>query len=399
MPAKSKKATAGSGSIRKKTVLKGDKKYTYWEGRATTGIDHDGKQRRQSVYAPTARECQQKLAEINVEVSRGDYIPPDKTTVSEWARVWLNTYTTGVCEGTLHKYTYDVEHYILPGLGTIRLQALQRGTIQNLVNEWAKTLAPKTIRDILGILHQILAEAVEDNLIRKNPCTRIKRPKVPKKDFDALPDIEDVTRLIEALASRRIGTACELDIYTGLREGELLGLSWGQIKWSRKVLHVDRQLTYDRTHTTIRFIKRPKDEEIRDVPLTEDALCLLKAQKKRVEQMRREAGKDWIERGLVFPGENGDYLSRSSFYNAFKSLTKKIGMEDMTVHDLRHVYAMLALSAGVDVSSVQHALGHATADFTLRVYAYVNDSTRKEAAAKMQSAFAQLHAAAVETIG
>ena len=80
-------------------------------------------------------------------------------------------------------------------------------------NKSSKTLAPKTIRDILGVLHQILAEAVEDNLIRKKLCTRIKCPKVPKKDFDALPDIEDVTRLIEALSYHRFATACELDIY------------------------------------------------------------------------------------------------------------------------------------------------------------------------------------------
>ena len=99
----------------------------------------------------------------------------------------------------------------------------------------------------------------------------------------------------------------------------------------------------------------------------------------------------WLD-FILFPAPNGDFLSRSTVYQNFKKVAAAAGLPRMRVHDLRHVFAMLALSSGVDVSSVQDALGHKDAEVTLQIYAYVNDETRKKAAEKMQEAFASLRA-------
>ncbi|MGX8704914.1 MAG: tyrosine-type recombinase/integrase [bacterium] len=118
--------------------------------------------------------------------------------------------------------------------------------------------------------------------------------------------------------------------------------------------------------------------------------AILREQWEEVQIRREMAGDAWIERGLVFPGPRGDFMCRSTVYDCLQRVAKKAGIGPVRVHDLRHTFAALALEAGVDVRTVQGALGHATPEFTLRVYAYVNDHMRKTAAQKIEAAIGAL---------
>lgn len=388
---KKKKAANGAGSIRKVTKVKNGKTYTYYEGRITTGIGADGRQKQRYVSGKTQVEVRKAMTEISRQVDNGLYIDPDKTTLGEWIKTWLNLYTTGIAESTRYEYEDSLNRYVVPELGKAKLQGLQKVHVQLWVNGLTKRLSPKTVRDVSGLLHHVLEDAVDAEILSRNPAYKVKRPKVSKPELD-LPEIEEITNLLNVIVGNRFANAIELSLYTGMREGEILGLSWGQIDYKRGVIHVNRQLTYNRGNTRERFIKTPKRDEIRDVPLTPAAIDLLKDQKQAIDAMRDGAGDQWIERGLVFPAPNGDFASRQTLYCNFKKLADQAGIPKLRFHDLRHAYAMLALTSGVDVSTVQRTLGHATPDFTLRVYAYVTDSARREAAVKMQGIFERLRA-------
>ena len=170
----------------------------------------------------------------------------------------------------------------------------------------------------------------------------------------------------------------------------LLGLNVAQINWKQHAIHIDRQLVYDRDNPRIKYIAEPKECEDRILVMPPTVEAILREQLAYVDDLRLHAGNAWIERGLLFPGPNGDFLSRQAVYDCLQRVSKNAGIGPIRVHDLRHTFAALALEAGVDVRTVQGILGHATPEFTLRVYAYVNDHMRKTAAQKLEIAIGTL---------
>lgn len=139
MPRKKKepsRAANGSGSIRKKTVKRNGKTYEYWEARCTTGFDPGtGKQIQRSISGKTQQEVARKLRELSVEVDTGTYVQPSALTLTEWMSVWLRDYLTGIKPSTAYLYRREVESYIVPHLGAVRLSVLNAGMIQRFYNE------------------------------------------------------------------------------------------------------------------------------------------------------------------------------------------------------------------------------------------------------------------------
>ena len=126
----------GAGTIRKKTVTRNGKPYTYWEARYTEGRDPGtGKQVQRSIYGRTQKEVREKLQAVAVTLNTGTYTEPDKMTVGEWLDMWLKEYVTGAVKPfTLASYTAQCENHIKPGLGAIKLTALNSVQIQKFYN-------------------------------------------------------------------------------------------------------------------------------------------------------------------------------------------------------------------------------------------------------------------------
>ena len=110
-------------------------------------------------------------------------------------------------------------------------------------------------------------------------------------------------------------------------------------------------------------------------------------------EKKKEAGPLWSNPdNLVFTDEMGGHLAISTFYKTFKRIAASIGRPDARPHDLRHTAATVAIASGADIKSVQDLLGHATASFTLNVYAHSSDQMKKDTAARMQSYYDNLTA-------
>lgn len=169
MPQKnSGRNAAGTGSIRKKTVTRDGKEYTYWEARYTEGYDPGtGKQIQRSVTGKTQKEVAQKLKAATAAIDAGTYIVPSKMTVGEWLDIWQQDYLGSVKPRTLDSYRTTVETYLKPAFGAVKLDALATHVIQRFYNSLQKgqgprqPLSPKTIRNVHGVLHKALQQAVE----------------------------------------------------------------------------------------------------------------------------------------------------------------------------------------------------------------------------------------------
>lgn len=385
-----RRAANGTGSIRKKKVKRNGREYECWEGRITVGFDPDtGRQIQKSVTGKTKKEVAQKLQEIAVEVNRGTYTMPSKMTVKDWLTIWTKEYMEDVKESTAFLYTRYVDKYIVPKLGTIKLEALTTPTIQAFYNglihpkEGTNPLSAKTVKNIHGALHKALQQAVLIGYIRSNPVDACKPPRVIKKEMHPLEE-DQVSAFLAAIQGHPHEYLYKIVLFTGLREGEVLGLTWDCVDFQRGTVLIKQQLRREQKKGGQYYFSSPKNGKSRTLTLAPSVLQLFRLQKMRQNGFRVEAGELWENRNLVFSNQIGGYLSYRTVYDCFKRVVAKIGTPTTRFHDLRHTYATMAIRAGDDIKTVQENLGHATAALTLDIYGHVTAGMRQDSANRME---------------
>lgn len=381
--------------MRKKIVEKNEKKYVYWEGRVTVGYDPGtGKQIQRSVTGKTQKEVHQRMRELTVDLTHGTYTPRPKLTTSEWLEIWSREYLRGVKPLTRKSYEDLIRIHIDPSLGAIKLDDLQPHMIQSFYNGMQDDagLSPKTIKNVHGVLHRALGQAVDLQYIRSNPCAPCTLPRRVKPEIHPLTETE-VRDFLRALDGEEYARIYKLALFTGLREGELMGLTWGDIAAGR--ITVRRQLQQQSPGSRYYFAPT-KNGKMRVIAPAPAVLTLLQEQRAAQAADRLRAGPYWIAGGevytdhtctqmcsecdLIFRRPDGRHVARQTLIRHFKRLVEQIGRPDARVHDLRHTYAVSAIRAGDDIKSISSTLGHATTAFTLDVYAeYTLDMQRASA--------------------
>ena len=390
----SKKTANGGGSIRKKTVMKNGKEYIYWEARVTVGADPmTGKQRQRSITGKTQQEVAQKLRQLIAEIDNGTYREPSKMTVGEWLNTWQEQYLNDLKPLTKEMYATAVRIHLKPALGMKKLDALLPADIQRFYNslmQGEKPLSAKTIKNIHGIFHRALQQALDLGYLRNNPANPCRLPRVEKPISHTLDDVS-TKKFLKAIQGHRFENLFLVTLFTGLREGEVLGLKWDCVDFTNGSLLVGRQLQRKRDGSSQYYLISPKNGKFRKVVLAPFVLDILHRQRAEQEIWKRNAGKSWMDTGLVFTDELGDNLTPETVYKNFKKIAIEIGCESLHFHSLRHSYAVAALQSGDDIKTVQENLGHYTAAFTLDVYGHVTDKMRQDSADRMQRYIDILH--------
>lgn len=402
------RAKKGTGNIRKRTVTRNGKEYTFWEAAVTIGYDTGtGKQKRKTFTGATAKEAREKMQKAAVAVNENDYFEPAKMTVAAWLDTWLKDYSADWKPLTHTKYTNICETHIKPALGAVKLSKLTTPQIQSFYNELGKTgkvtehkskdgkkeiikepLAPKSIRLVHGVLSKALNTALKIGYIKNNPAALCTTPKLIKKEIIPLTD-KQVKDFVSACDTEEYGRIYKLILFTGLREGEALGLTWDCIDFNTGVLKINKQLQRQAGKDVLVPLKNSKPRYLTAPPFVLD---LLKQARIFQLEQRLKAGEFWqawqsqaeMQNGLVFLKADGSCVSAPALYQRYKRIAAAIGAPQSRVHDLRHTYAVLSLQNGDNVKTVQGNLGHATAAFTLDVYGHVSEKMKNDSAARMQ---------------
>ena len=393
--ASSKKSAAGCGNIRKKVVKKNGKEYPYWEARYTVGYNPGtGKQIQKSITGKTQKEVAQKLKELTAALDAGTYIAPNKTTVGQWLDTWQAEYLGAVKLSTVSSYQATIKNHIKPGLGAIKLESLTTQDIQEFYNsrlkgdEKRESLSPKTVKNIHGVLHKALHQAMLNGLIRNNPSDACVLPKAIKKKVKPLNE-EQIAALLKALKGHKYENLILTALFTGLREGEVCGLQWDCVNLESGAILVDKQLQSirksvrgDRDKYALVPTKNGKERYLTVAPFVVE---LLKKEKSKQDNNRKLFEGDYEDSGLVFTDEIGRRITPQAAYRAFKLVVTELGFETARFHDLRHSFAVASLRSGDDVKTVQENLGHATSAFTLDVYGHVTEQMKVESANRMEA--------------
>ena len=371
----------GSGSLRQIRVGK-------WR-LAVSGRYDDGGKRRQyykTVDAMNRTEAEKLLRTFFKEINDGLHADSGDQTLRSYLTRWLTEQTVGLAASTLRRYRRDVDRFILPSLGALRLTDLKARHLNKAYAEWQQVrhdgrqgiLSPQTVLHVHRVLHRAMGDWIrEEGNTRPNPCDFARRPKADQNERMAFTRSQAISLLNESKRTTMLEAAVALGLGCGLRRNEILGLRWRDVDIPRKALVVAQSLDCDPTAPRAeRFtFKQPKSNKARAVSLP--AFVAEALQRHRVEQGRTRVG------ALVMADENGFPIDPGRFTSAFRQLLKKAGLPDAGPHAMRHTYATLALSAGQNPLAISKALGHYDPGFTLRVYAHVEPGIAAQVAAAM----------------
>ena len=373
-----KKRANGEGNIRKR-------KDGRWEGRYTAGHDPEtGKAIYKNVLGRTQTEVKAKLKAAIQEAQTMDFSKTGKYTVGEWMEVWFEDYAKIKVRPSSHQtYRGYIDNHIRPNIGDIPLEKLTALDIQKLCKKLLtkgrvdrleakgqpKGLSAKTVRNIHQILSSALKLAQEQRIILTNPAERCALPKVEHREMQTLP-VEQLQSFLREAKDSGVFELYYLELATGLRRGELLGLKWEDIDLERGDLRVRRQIA--RINGEVVEAPLKTKNAYRTLPLAEDTIDVLEAQRKKT------GDSPW-----VFPSPTGGPISPDSVLHMLHRVLKRAGLPRVRFHDLRHTFATLALQNGVDVKTVSGMLGHFSAGFTLDTYAHVTTASQRQAAKTM----------------
>lgn len=366
-----RKGARGQGSIRKRPD-------DVWEARFTVGTDpKTGRQIQKSVYGSSQKEVRKKLTAITRALDTDSYADTDNMTLKSWLLIWLDAYVRdSVKHSTYVSYETDCRVHIIPNLGRIKLQSLKAPMIQAFYKSLLRSgKSPKTVKNIHGVLHRALKKAVTLGYLYNNQAEQCELPKIEKKEIKPLPEPK-IKEFLAAVESHRFRDIYIVTLFTGLREGEVLGLTWDSIDFDRGSIHINKQLQLIKRSGGAYKLVPTKTSRTRTLFPADYVMEIFK-------KLHTEDSK-YNEWNLVFVNkETGAHLAISTVYKNYKRLVRDIGIPEARVHDLRHTYAVISLQEGDNIKFVQNSLGHATAAFTLDVYGHVSRKMEKESKERM----------------
>jgi integrase len=355
-----------------------------WEGKADLGY-RDGKRVRQSVYARSRREVQERIAALVRDVHEKKVQPGPVPATGAFLERWAESSKLRVRPKTSTSYEGIVRLHLTPSLGRLRLDRLAPEHVEDLLKAKLRSgLSPASVLRILVTLRVALNRAVRTGLVSRNVAQLVDPPRVPRKEVAYLsPD--QARDLLAHINGHRLEALITLALSTGLRQGEALGLRWQDIDLelgSIRVVHALQRLPGG----GLALVEPKTTRSRRTITLPAVTLEVLREQRKRQAAARLFAGSRWQDGDFVFTTADGLPLDGDNVTRDFQTALRKAGLPRMRFHDLRHSAATLLLVQGVPARVVMDVLGHSQISVTLNTYSHVPSVLTREAASAMDRA-------------
>jgi integrase len=347
-------------SVRKRTVT-----WTTESGTARTAdkyeanyYDRSGKRHRRTF--DLKKEAQRWLDEQTTGLVTGQWADPraGKETVRAYGERWLaRQVLAATTEAT---YEIVLRLHVFPTFGEMRMDAVTRADVQMLVKEWQLTAAASTTHGRYLVTAIMFRAAIKDRVLPTTPCIDIKLPKIPPKSSLVPISTETVLALRETISSR-YRLFVTLAAGTGMRRGELLGLTLDRVAFDFGTIRVDRQLSRAARSGKPAFGPPKTPSSTRTIPVGDVVLHAIK-------QHVGEYGTH--ESGLLFTTDLGNFVGTSTIHNAWAIGSKRVPT-DATPHDLRHYFASVQIRGGQSIKVLQALLGHKSAVETWDTYGHL----------------------------
>ena len=378
----SRKRPYGTGSV----VKRGNSYRLVFSG--PPGVDGKRKQITESLKGGTKKDAERVLRERISAVQNGGYIPRNIETIGQFVWRWFETHAVpNVSLKTQQGYRGSINRYIVPAIGSLRLQHLDPSDLQrmyaSIIN---RGLSARTALHVHRLMHRILRDAVRWNAVQRNVADAVTPPKVRRPEMRIF-TVQELQRFLDAAPDDAIGSTFQLAVLTGLRRSELAGLRWSDVDVDRSVLRVTQTLQRVSGHGLV--IGEPKSTQSRRaVALGERAVKLLKGVKVRQLEEQLASGDLYEETGYVFADALGAPIDPDRVSKVFRRTVAVADVPKLGIHSLRHLHASLALEQGVDMKTTSVRLGHSQISVTADLYSHVTPAMQEHAARAVDDALA-----------
>jgi integrase len=365
MSTKPEKRVMGHGSVSQRA-----------NGLWQSQISRDGT--RSTVYGRTQAQVVAKLHALQKQAADGLPAVNQRTTLAAFLKGWLELVASRVEPRTIRHYTYMVE-LITGELGRVKLARLSPSDVDRMLASLQTSgLSARTVSHVRAVLRTALTDGEKRGAVTRNVASLSDAPKVPYQPPRIL-SREAAWALLDAISDPGLQRMATVAVTTGLRQGELLGLRWQDVDWEHGELHVSQAL--QRLGGTYQLGDVKSRTSRRALPLTPPAVEALTEERQSQQNARLAAGRRWREpiTGLIFTTATGQPRNGSAVTHAFADALSTAGLAPMHWHHLRHAFAGLMLSSGVDLGTVSSLLGHSSVSLTLSTYAGVAPSLKRQA--------------------
>jgi integrase len=354
-----------------------------WELTIDLGRNSQGKRLRKYVTVKGRKvEAERKLRELLSLTDKGIPINTQRLTLAQWLERWLRDYVAPrLRPKSIERYEEIVRKYLVPHLGQVELTRVTPADIQALEAKLLdQGMAPAGVDLVHNVLSGAFKYALRMEVAWRNPVQAVTPPKVARREVMP-PEIEAVRRILElARAENPLFHTCfHLIAYTGLRRGEALGLRWQDTDLKAGTISIVQTLT--RSHRQGLIFQPPKtDRGRRTIDLDSDTIEVLRAHQGQQLLSKCQAEEAYVDNDLVFADPLGAPLDPMALTRNFQTLARRVGINNIRLHDLRHFHASVMLQTVPNPALVSKRLGHASTSATLDIYAHVLPGWQKEAA-------------------
>lgn len=361
-----------------KRRIKGDGSITR-RGNGTWRAQINLNGRRISFGARTKAECQQWLRQ-NVRTVDEMIEKKDSTiTVSEYMENWLDTIRMSLRPKTITNYEGIIRLKVNPLIGKMKLTDLNLIRIERFYADLLELgNGPRTVRHTHSVLHRAFQRAVRYDLLVKNPTSGAILPRYSPPEMKVL-DEAQVNQFLMAARGSPYEALYYLAIVTGMRMGEIYGLTWDDLHWHTGELNVHRQIQ-EKKGGGWDFYEPKTRFGTRMVKLGDGTLTVLRNHKSRQELEMAFAGDRWQHNNLIFPSVSGTPLNKSNMRKDYNRVLSLAGIPHIRFHDLRHTAASLMLNHKTPLLVASRRLGHSKPSVTLDIYSHLFQDSQNEVA-------------------
>jgi len=337
--------------------------------------DLEGKRRAKFLpKGATKKQATKLLREIEIKLEKGTFLPSQQTPIfKEVAKKWLEykknnirSSTWSVYEGHTRNHFDDLDNFLINKITTARIE-------KYITDRQTAKMNISTLRKLLVSIGQIMQYAVRHKYIDHNPVREAERPKdqgEAQEEKNRILTLPEIKNFIEAVADLKYQTLFKLAIFSGARQGEILGLKWSDIIWAESQIHIQRTYNNDNWYDT-----KTKTSN-RKIDIGPSTIKMLREWK-----MASIPGK----LNLVFSTKTGNPINHNNMVKKYFVPALEAGnIKRIRFHDLRHTYASLLIEQGENIKYIQNQLGHASPTITLNVYAHLMKSTNQASACRLE---------------